>query len=318
MTAPLAELTREARGALGSIGRVHGGPAAPRFELFHAASSICSQKVRAVLAHHDLPYIDHELSIFAGQTYLPAYVRLRMTGCAHHGGALASHHSGSTSVTGGGCDGAVVPTLIDWQGEEVVIDSHRICLMLDEQMPAERRLRPNALATAIDEQMAVVDHLPNYQMLMGRTVDDAESAATRDGVGATLARRKVAWCDRYLADHPDDPLLVAAYTAKRSKEMSAAADLFGADAMRAAKGQAAFALATLDRRLAGLTTIWLHADTVTMSDLFWGIELLRMENIGAADLWRNGRLPHVERYAAATEQVPALRAAVVDWPGAMF
>jgi 2,5-dichlorohydroquinone reductive dechlorinase len=31
----------------------------PRFELFRAANSICSQKVRAVLAHHAMPYVEH-------------------------------------------------------------------------------------------------------------------------------------------------------------------------------------------------------------------------------------------------------------------
>ena len=57
------------------------GPEPPRFELFHAPNSICSQKVRVVLAHHGFPYRARALSLFAGDTYRPGYVRLRMMGC---------------------------------------------------------------------------------------------------------------------------------------------------------------------------------------------------------------------------------------------
>lgn len=36
---------------------------APRFERFHAGLSICSQKVRAVLAEKVIPYVSHEMVI---------------------------------------------------------------------------------------------------------------------------------------------------------------------------------------------------------------------------------------------------------------
>ena len=37
----------------------------PRFELYHAGLSICSQKVRAVLAEKNAPYLSHEMVILA-------------------------------------------------------------------------------------------------------------------------------------------------------------------------------------------------------------------------------------------------------------
>ena len=316
----IAELARATRRALGGSGAVHhgGGVDEPRFELFHAAASICSQKVRAVLAHHALPYREHGLSIFHGQTYLPDYVRLRMAGCARHGGALASHHGGSTSTEAGGCDGAVVPTLIDWEAGEVIVDSRRICLHLDRAGSPSRSLRPIALADTIDRQVAIVDHLPNYQMLMGRTVDDGEAAATREGVGAALSHQKVAWCDRYLHEHPDDDVLVRAYSAKRAKELSAAVELFSPAAMRDANARAKQSLVDLDQVLRERTTPWLHAEMPTMSDLFWAIELLRMRNVGIAPLWEDDRLPHVAAYLDAAEHLDAVREAVTEWPGATF
>ena len=309
-----------ARAALGGEGKPQGyaGKGEPRFELFHAASSICSQKVRVVLAHHALPYLSHTLNMFVGQTYLPDYVRLRMLGCARYGGALVSRHSGSTSSAADGCDGAVVPTLVDWATDAVIVDSKRICLYLDEQAPEDDRLRPAALAAAIDDDLEVVDNLPNYQMLMGRTAGGVEAAAVTTGLGASFSERKVEWCDRYLAEHGEDEVLAAAYTAKRAKELSAATELFSPDAMRAAYERAEKAVVDLEQKLVRRSTRWLYGEEPTMADLFWGIELLRMKNTGVATFWEGGRLPQVERFSDQTEQISAIRTAILDWPDAMF
>lgn len=310
----------DARETLASAGTVRGSGAQerPRFELFHAAASICSQKVRAVLAHHGIRYREHSLNIFAGDTYLPGYVRLRMLGCESYGGALVTEHSGSTSVAAGGCDGAVVPTLVDWDERTVVVDSKRICVHLDNQVADVAKLRPDVLAEAIDRDLDVVDHIPNYQMLMGRPKNAAESARTRDGIGSALSLKKIAWCDRYLSEHPDDPTLIEAYTAKRAKEFSAAKRLFSPDAMEVASHRIEAVLGELERRLSAKSTRWLHGESITMADLFWGIELVRMENAGAGKAWQDGRMPNVADYASATKSIPAIGCAVLDWPGALF
>ncbi len=145
-----------------------GGKSPPRFALFHAANSICSQKVRAVLAHHALCYRSFSLNIFTGQTYLPDYVRLRMIGCAEAGLPLVAGHSGSTAAGSGGCDPAVAPTLVDLASHEVIVDSKRICLRLDALVPDTQRLRPLSLQQSIDAELEIVDELPNYQLLAGR------------------------------------------------------------------------------------------------------------------------------------------------------
>ena len=128
----------------------------------------------------------------------------------------------------------------------------------------------------------------------------------------------MAWCTAYLASHGDDPRLAAAYTAKRAKELSAANELFSPEAMTAAYDRAEAGLVALEARLAARTTGWLYRDAPTLADLFWCIELSRMANVGVAHFWEAGRLPHVERFAAASEALPAIRTAVIDWPGAMF
>ena len=320
MDQTVAPAVAKASEALGGRAEVIGSSAgaSPPLDLFHAPNSICSQKVRSVLAQHGLAYVSHPVNLFEGQTYLPAYVRLRMLGCESFGGALVAHHSGSTSASAGGCDGAVVPTLVDRKSDEVIVDSKRICLHLDAQAPEAERLRPPSLAAAVDAELDVVDNLPNYQMLMGRTPGAAESAATAGDVGGRFSQRKVAWCDLHLREQAHDPALVAAYTAKRAKEASAAAELFSPEAMKSAYARAEAALEDLEHKLARSGAAWLFGDALTMADLFWGIELLRMKNMGVAVFWEGGRRPRVEAFSAATEALPAIRSAIIDWPGAMY
>ena len=96
MTPSLTTLVADARNALNSEGERIGpnSSGTPRFELFSAATSVCSQKVRTVLAHHGQPYRSHMVNLFGGGTYLPASVRMRVIGCDNIGTGLVSQHTG--------------------------------------------------------------------------------------------------------------------------------------------------------------------------------------------------------------------------------
>ena len=185
-------------------------------------------------------------------------------------------------------------------------------------MSEAEKLRPSRLAEAIAEDLKLIDDMPNYQMLMGRTGASSGSGANLQDVGGAFSQRKVAWCTKYLEEFGDDPGLAAAYTAKRAKELSAANTLFTPQAMQSAYDRAEAGLVALNRKLHGRGAHWLYQDSITLADLFWGIELSRMKNVGVSHLWESDRLPDVERFSASTEQVSALRTAVIDWPGAMF
>jgi 2,5-dichlorohydroquinone reductive dechlorinase len=325
MIASIQSLVADTRAAMNSEGTLVGAPSTttpPRFELFSAASSICSQKVRTVMAHHGLIYRSHMMDLFGGQTYLPAHVRLRMLGCEQLDGKLADLHTGSTSVaSGGGCDAAVVPTLVDWEAGTVVVDSNRICRHIDDAAAAggAPSLRPAGLAAAIDAELDIIDNLPNYQMLSGKPPgEDRRPSAQRGKNGIEFAMSKVQRCDRYLAEHANDTVLVRGYTAKRAKELSAARQLFTEDRMREAYATAEAACEALERQLRPAATRWLLDDLVTMADLYWGVELLRMGNMGADTFWKDGRRPAVAAYAARLRGLPAIQSAVVNWPGALF
>jgi 2,5-dichlorohydroquinone reductive dechlorinase len=290
----------------------------PRFELFNAPNSICSQKVRVVLAHLHIPYRSQLVKIFTGQTYLPDYVRLRLIGCDAMGGPLVTVHTGSTSVTAGGCDPAVVPTLIDWQTASVLVDSKRISFFLDKEV-GDSTLCPASLKDAIDEELKVVDNLPNYQMLAGTPPgEDHRPESRRKGDGVDFAMGKVKRCDQFLAEHKDDPELVRGYSAKRSKELTAAQHLFTPDSMRTAYAKAEAGCDHLEQKLESRKTEWLMSDSITMADLYWGVELLRMQNMAAESFWINGKRPAIEKFFEKAKTIPAIRSAVIDWPGALF
>ena len=108
---------------------------------------------------------------------------------------------------------------------------------------------------------------------------------------------------------------IAAYTAKRAKELSAAERLFAPEAMATAYARADASIERLNRALTD-DGPWLFGPTPTMADLFWGLELMRMRNVGAAHLWADRS--RVERLLAAAEALPSIRTAVIDWPGALY
>jgi 2,5-dichlorohydroquinone reductive dechlorinase len=299
------------------VGEARGTP--PRHVLYHAPNSICSQKVRVVFAAKGIPYESRSMNLFEGETYLPAYVRLRVMGCDDAGLALAARHSGSTSATAQGCDACVVPTLYDRESGRVIVDSLRICRFIDEQEMPAGRLVPDALAGRIRDEIDIVDNLPNYQMLAAKPPgEDRRPASQRGKDGIGFAASKVARCDRYIEEFRDDPDLVRAYRAKRDKELNAKQTLFDPQSMKRAYDIMDAALGAFDRRLAKAGEPWLFGDTPTMADLFWAINLVRVDDLGASHFWSKGRLPAVEAFYRRGCRLPAIRSAVIEWPGALF
>ena len=277
--------------------------------LYHAANSICSQKVRAVLAAQDQPYASHLMQIFKGDTYDPAYVRVRMTGGRAAGLRMVEDHPGSTSVGATGFDACVVPTVYDAATGEILVDSRHICIELDRR--AGGALMPDDLRERIHAQIDLIDNLPNYQLLavaIGKPSADAPDNA--------FAASKVARCDALLAEHGDDPVLREGYEAKRRKEQDAAGRLFGADAMARAAEAIAQAVRDLDASLAASGGPFLFGDRLTLADLFWGVELIRADDLGLARIWADGALPAVEAYYRTLAAHPTMQHAVADWPGA--
>lgn len=283
----------------------------PTIHLYHAPNSICSQKVRAVLLFTGQAFVSHELDLSKGETYDPDYVRLRLLGCRAAGLPLANDHPGTTSATATGCDACVVPTVVATDSNEVLVDSKNICIALDRRNPAApSALMPENLRDSIETEISIVDNLPNYQL--GVSAGRPGAAAP----GNSLAVSKVRRCDALISDNANDEALCTAYAAKRAKEQIAADRLFDAAAIDRARHSIDEALRELDRRLQKSDGPCLFGSSPTMADLFWSVELIRIDDLGMSALWSNGKLPALDAYYQRMSQLPAVLDAVTRWPGA--
>lgn len=122
------------------------GSGSARFEVYHFALSVCSHKVRTCLAEKNVPYLSHDIGILppALENYHPDYVRLRMQGGI--GREFVGGYTGRSSTDTEGFDPAVVPTLVDLQSEQVIIDSVKICAHIDAVCETGPILLPDACA----------------------------------------------------------------------------------------------------------------------------------------------------------------------------
>lgn len=280
--------------------------------LYHAAKSICSQKVRVVLAATGQSYVAHSLDILAGDTYTPEYVRLRMRGCKDAGLTMVANHSGHTSVASSGCDACVVPTVVDEVSGEILVDSVNICMKLAQRSnDGSASLVPGQFRSCIASEINTVDLLPNYPLLAVTVSNRA-----RDGSNSTFTDSKIARCDAMLSTYGHDPELRTAYKAKRDKELDASEHLFSVRALATAEDHMHQAISGLNERLSATDHIFLFGDVPTLADYFWGIELVRLDDLGFAHLWQSAALPRLKAYYADLCSTRALRQGVLEWPGA--
>lgn len=133
-------------------------------ELYHAATSTCSQKVRLVLAEKNLDYVSRLVDLRANENLSPAYLALNPNG--------------------------VVPTLV--HDGNVICDSSVICEYLDEVFPepamAPRdpvgRAHMRAWLRFVEEVPTAAIRVPTFQMALKpfRGVDPATFRTERADV----------------------------------------------------------------------------------------------------------------------------------------
>ncbi|MEM7412369.1 MAG: glutathione S-transferase family protein [Myxococcota bacterium] len=301
-----------------------GGPtpsARPRFELYHAAPSLCSHKVRFALAEKGLPFRSHALRIVpAGRAiphnYRPGYVRLRLAGAP--GSNYVSGFTGRSSVDTEGFDPAVVPTLVDHEATRVIVDSALICDYLDREAGTGPALRPASASDAIDEQIAIVDRAPHVALLYGANpAGDHRPGLIARAIRGVHARKEVALRRAMEKLSDDDTDLRAAYESKIAKERAAARFVASPTSMGTIVGQMQEGVEALERSLEKHGGDWACGGELTLADIAWGPSLFRMRWIGIGHLFApDGACPRVAAYAERLFARPAFRAMVVEWPGA--
>jgi len=319
----LAEMARIARSNIVDPNRrsIVGTEGKPRFELFHAASSLCSQKVRTVLFETGLPYRSNDMLILSrmegdklvpAEHYDPSYVRLRMIAGKEIGREFVNGYSGRTSVASEGFDPCVVPLLIDHEAGRVIADSLRICLYLAEVAGTASTLLPTEEA-ARDEtlrQASIVDKIPNGALLYGFHPDADRRPDPMKEMMATVYDLKVLVLEKMIAENAGDPELVEAYRAKIVKEKGGKAVSRDPDFQRASREHLGDLLRNLDADIVAGSLPFADGGSFTLADAFWGVNLVRVAYLGLASMWDG--LPNVSRYFARLVQRPSLRQEAIE------
>ena len=311
-------LTEAARTEVGDpkrIGVAIGvGPGVPRFELYHFGFSICSQKVRTVLAEKRVSYRSNELR--PTENYGPHYVRLRLFAAGpERMNRLAEGHTMRTSVATEGFDACVVPLLVDLEAERAVVDSAEILEYIERVVP-EPELIPNdaGLAESVREQVQINDGMPHPGILYGVHAGDPRPRFMVEAMDGVYDRKRVL-LERLIGENRDDPDLARAYRAKIAKEMAGKKLQKDPACMAGILREFAQSIAALDAQLAKHDGPWVCGARFTMGDSIWGVSLYRIQWLGHADLW-NG-YPRVDAYARRLYERPSLRSAVIEWPSDM-
>ncbi|WP_353506102.1 glutathione S-transferase [Variovorax sp. J22P240] len=314
---PLMKMTAAARAAMVDPARatIVGDEADPRFELFHAASSLCSQKVRTVLHEKRLSYRSNEMIILGSmgseglipaEHYAPAYVRLRLIAGRELDRPFVAGYSGRTSVETEGFDPCVVPLLVDHQGGRVIADSLRICCYLDALSRETIQLvpqDPNAMAEVM-RQVGIVDRIPNTALLYGFHPDDDGRPDALRTTMATVYEHKLMALEAMISANAHEPELIAAYRAKIAKEAGGQRVRHDAAFQRAARNQVGELLKDLDGALNG-RSMYLDGDSFSLADAVWGVNLVRLAYLGLAPMW--DEFPNVARYFETLAERPSLR-----------
>lgn len=298
------------------IGEARNGDV--RFELYHSGPSLCSHKVRTVMAEKKIAHRSHDMNIMPDgkavpENYRPTYVRMRLLG--NESESFVNGYTGESSVSGQGLDPCVVPTLVDHEKERVIVDSTRICEYLESEVDTGTQLIPDGMYDAIVQQDAIVDRAPHVAILYGahpeKDIRPAGLATNLKGV----QQRKISALNEMLNQlDPEDPL-VQAYTAKIAKELGSEKFVHDADSMRRAYAEMAAHADALESQLKTHAGDWVFGDQFTLADVMWTVSLYRVYWLGLGDtLTAESGRPRVAAYIERAFKRPSFVFAVVDWP----
>jgi len=292
----------------------------PRFELYHFHLSLCSYKLRTVLAEKGAAYFSHDIDIFPPeiQNYFPEYVRLRLEGREDKTGDLVNGYTGRSSTETEGFDPCVVPTLVDHEAGQVLANSKRVCIYLDSVLDSGTKLIPEDIRDAVIQQVDIVDRTPHVAVLYGPHPDEDRRPAFMHDDMVVVHDAKIAKCRENMASVDDDPALVAAYEHKIVKEAAAKQFVRTERDMRGAIQEFKNIIAQLDKDLEATGGEWMFGDRFTLADVFWAVSLFRIRWLGLGYLFESEDSaqysPRIMAYCGRLMDRPSFRLSVIEWP----
>lgn len=241
-------------------------------ELFSAPESLCSQKVKLVLAEKQLAWKSHSLNLLTFDNLQPDYMRINPRG--------------------------VVPTLI--HQDQVITDSAMIVRYLDEQFP-HPRLVPADLSSKekMDNWIELQNQFPTREMMYGNY----------KGIEGAVLRRSVKLKEKLLPQlMQSNPELIEQYTTKLKdvkqwrQTINNTAEIENINAkIEPLLDQLEIALSQSD---------WLCGVHYSLADTVWTAVLNRMDELNFDYLWKDSMRPALEAYVNRLKSRPSFTVAV--------
>jgi glutathione S-transferase len=241
-------------------------------ELYFASESLCSQKVKLVLAEKNLEWKSHLLNLLTFENLQPNYIQLNPKG--------------------------VVPTLI--HDSRVVTDSAMIVRYLDEQFP-HPKLTPAepTLQEMMKGWIELQNQFPMRELMYGNF----------RGIEGIVLRRSVQIKQRLLPQlmqaHPE---LQAQYQAKLQDVRQWNSTIQDRKEIASINRTIEPMLTRLEAQLT--QTEWLCGVTYSLADVVWTAVLNRLEKLKFGYLWADNTRPALSAYLNRLKARPSFKAAI--------
>lgn len=240
-------------------------------ELFHASESLCSQKVKLVLAEKNLEWKSHLLNLLTFENLHPSYVQLNPT--------------------------AVVPTLI--HDNKVITDSNTIVKYIDKRFPNPKlTFSEPRLQAQINHWINLQDQFPMRELIYGS-----------QGIEGTILRRSIQLKEKLLTQliqiHPE---LKEQYSTKLKDVKQWNSIVQNEREIAKINAEINPMLDCLEIQLS--KTDWLCGSTYSLADTVWTAVLYRLDELKFAHLWLNNTRPFLESYFDRLKSRPSFIIAI--------